>query len=207
VNLPNAITVSRLVVTAGVFLCLEWAWRVAPAAAGSVVHGATVSEAAGNQMSTLMWVAFWLFLLAAFTDFLDGYLARKFGQVTAFGRVADPFADKILVTGTFVLLLRFPAATEAWLLTGWYVVVVLAREFLVTAVRGLVESSGQAFPADRLGKWKMVTQCWTCGALMTLVAGIRTYYECALAGIWVSLTLTVVSGVGYVWKARKVLFA
>lgn len=154
-----------------------------------------------------MWWAFWLFLLAAFTDFLDGYLARKFGQVTAFGRVADPFADKILVSGTFVLLLRFPEATEAWLLSGWYVVVVLAREFLVTAVRGLAESSGMEFPADRLGKWKMVTQCWTCGALMTLVAGIRTYYECALAGIWVSLLLTVWSGVGYVYKARKVLFA
>jgi len=187
VNLPNSITLGRLAVTVATFVCLE-----------------LVPDPA-SPSTTLVWVAFALFLLAAVTDFLDGYLARRFQMVTAFGRVADPFADKILIVGTLVILLKFPAASQ--LLTTWYVVVIVAREFLVTAVRGLVEASGTPFPADRLGKYKMVAQCWTCAALLTLVAGTEIFYWAALGGLWVSLVLTVVSGAGYVWKARKVLFA
>ena len=185
-NVPNLITLSRLLVTAATFVCLE---LVTPA----------------QPEALLVWLAFGLFLLAAFTDFLDGYLARKWGMVTAFGRVADPFADKVLITGSLIVLLQFQQATAV--LTTWYVVVVVAREFLVTAVRGLVEASGRPFPADRLGKWKMVTQCWTIGALMTLVAGTGFWHWAAVAGYWVSLVLTVVSGANYVWKARDVLFA
>jgi CDP-diacylglycerol--glycerol-3-phosphate 3-phosphatidyltransferase len=86
-------------------------------------------------------------------------------------------------------------------------VIVIAREFLVTAIRGLVESSGRPFPADRLGKWKMVAQCWTVGALMTLAAGTEFWRWAAVLGLWVSLVLTVVSGANYVWKARTILFA
>lgn len=185
-NIPNLITTARLVITALVFVCLQ------------------VGMSWPDRLQPLAWVAFVLFLIAAFTDFLDGYLARKWNLVTAFGRVADPFADKILITGSLVMLLQFPAAMQV--LTGWYVVVVIAREFLVTAVRGVVEASGQAFPADRLGKYKMVAQCWTVGALMTMVAGTDIWYWAAVAGYWVSLLLTVVSGANYVYKARQVLF-
>lgn len=185
-NLPNSITLGRLVVTVATFVCLELADPALPS-------------------KPLIWLAFGLFLFAAVTDILDGYFARRYQMVTAFGRVADPFADKILITGTLVILLGFPAATE--LLATWYVVVIVAREFLVTAVRGLAEASGMPFPADRLGKYKMVAQCWTCAALMTMVAGTDFFYWAAELGIWVSLVLTVVSGAGYVWKARKLLFA
>jgi len=83
---------------------------------------------------------------------------------------------------------------------------VIAREFLVTAVRGVVEASGKPFPADRLGKWKMVAQCWTIGALLTMCAGTDVWVWAAVGGFWVSLALTVVSGANYVWKARDVLF-
>lgn len=186
-NVPNAITLSRLLVTAATFVCLE------------------VVGDPGHPDPALVWVAFALFLVAAATDFLDGYLARKWGMVTAFGRIADPFADKVLIAGSLVVLLRFPAATQV--LTTWYVVIVIAREFLVTAIRGLVEASGRPFPADRLGKWKMVSQCWTTAALMTLVAGTGIWHWAAVLGFWVSLVLTVVSGVNYVWKARGELFA
>jgi CDP-diacylglycerol---glycerol-3-phosphate 3-phosphatidyltransferase len=186
VNLPNAITLARLAICVGTFVCLE--------AVGDPLH----------PPAWVIWTAFVLFLVAAFSDFLDGYFARKYQMVTAFGRVADPFADKVLISGTLVMLLRFPAATEH--LTTWYVVIVLAREFMVTAIRGLVESSGRPFPADRLGKWKMVSQCWTVAALLTLVAGTQFWRLAAVLGIWVSLVLTVVSGVNYVWKARDVLF-
>ncbi|GAB4160949.1 MAG: hypothetical protein Fur0037_27740 [Planctomycetota bacterium] len=185
-NLPNSITFSRLLVCAGTFLCLE-----------------LVPDPA-DPTPWLVWLAFALFLVAAVTDFLDGYLARKHGMVTALGRVADPFADKVLVAGSLVILLKFPAATG--ILTTWYVVIVVAREFLVTAVRGLVEASGTPFPADRLGKWKMVSQVWTVAALMTLAAGTEIWRWAAMLGFWVSLALTVVSGCNYVWKARSVLF-
>jgi CDP-diacylglycerol--glycerol-3-phosphate 3-phosphatidyltransferase len=186
-NLPNLITVSRLVITAGVFVCLE--------CVDDPVH----------PDATLVWTAFVLFLIAAITDFLDGWLARRWQMVTAFGRVADPFADKVLIAGSLVTLLQFPAALRT--LTTWYVVVVIAREFLVTAIRGVVEASGRAFPADRLGKWKMVLQCWTVACVMTMVAGEDYWIWWAEAGFWSSLLLTVVSGANYVWKARDVLFA
>jgi CDP-diacylglycerol--glycerol-3-phosphate 3-phosphatidyltransferase len=187
VNVPNTITLSRLVVTAATFVCLE------------LIGDPARPDAA------LVWTAFVLFLIAAITDFLDGYLARKWQMVTAFGRVADPFADKVLIAGCLVTLLKFPAATAV--LTTWYVVIVIAREFLVTAIRGLVESSGKPFPADRLGKWKMVSQCWTVAALLTLAAGTEFWHWAAVLGVWVSLVLTVVSGANYVWKARTILFA
>lgn len=210
-NLPNTITLARLVLTAGVFVCLEW-----------VAHGSTqvrnaFEQTLGNSRysgqlhdtyvvadPSLVWVAFVLFLIAAFSDFLDGYLARKWGMVTAFGRVADPFADKVLIAGSLITLLQFAGAMRV--LTTWYVVIVIAREFLVTAIRGVVEASGKPFPADKLGKWKMVAQCWTVGALMTMVAGTDLWVWAAQWGFWVSLALTVVSGLNYVVKAKDVLF-
>jgi phosphatidylglycerophosphate synthase len=69
-----------------------------------------------------------------------------------------------------------------------------------------VEAAGRPFPADQLGKWKMVSQVWTAGALMMIVAGDTFWTWAAVGGLWVSLVLTVVSGVNYVWKARDVLF-
>ena len=100
-------------------------------------------------------------------------------------------------------MLHFSAATAV--LTHWYVVVVIAREFLVTAIRGYVESTGQAFGADRLGKWKMVSQCWTVAALLSMVAGSDLWWWAAVGGFWVSLALTVVSGLNYCVKARELI--
>lgn len=186
-NIPNTITMIRLVMTVFVFVCLE-------------LHASASPE---DATTTLPWLAFALFLVAAITDFLDGYLARKWNMVTAFGRIADPFADKILIAGTMISLLHLPAATEV--LTHWYVVIMVAREFLVTAIRGYVESTGQAFGADRLGKWKMVSQCWTVGALLGMVAGNSWFEWAAVWGYWVSLVLTVVSGFNYCFKARQLI--
>ena len=188
-NIPNTITMARLLLTVLVFVLLEFA---------AATDGVVV-EASGS----LVWVAFALFLVAAITDFLDGYLARRWNLVTAFGRIADPFADKILIAGSLIVLLRFRAATDV--LTHWYVVVVVAREFLVTAIRGVVEASGHPFPADRLGKWKMVSQCWTVAALLALVGGAQTLRWAAVWGYWISLVLTCVSGLNYVVKARAIV--
>ena len=184
-NIPNMITMVRLVMTVFVFVLLELHAR-APTA---------------EQTTVLPWIAFSLLMIAAVSDFLDGYLARKWNMVSAFGRIADPFADKILISGTMISLLHFEVATAV--LTHWYVVVVIAREFLVTAIRGYVESTGQAFGADRLGKWKMVSQCWTVAALLSMVAGSSWFEWAATGGFWVSLLLTVVSGLNYCVKARE----
>ena len=185
-NIPNTITMIRLVMTVFVFVLLE-------------VH----AGAGASASTTLPWVAFSLFMVAAVSDFLDGYLARKWNMVSPFGRIADPFADKILISGTMISLLHFEVATAV--LTHWYVVVVIAREFLVTAIRGYVESTGQAFGADRLGKWKMVSQCWTVAALLSMVAGSELWVWAAVGGFWVSLALTVVSGLNYCVKARELI--
>lgn len=186
-NLPNAITLSRLVLTAACFVLLELIPDVA------------------DPSAVMAWWAFAIFVVSAATDFVDGWVARRFGQVTAFGRVADPFVDKILICGALICLLRFPVATGY--LATWMVVVIVAREFLVTAIRGLAESSGIAFPADRIGKIKMIAQCVTVAALLTLVAGTRFWETVAAWGIWVTLALTVWSGAHYVWKARGLLRA
>ncbi len=185
-NVPNTITLFRLVVTAACFACLEGVPR------------------SGPTEGTLAWFALWAFVFAAVTDFVDGYLARTLGQVTAFGRVADPLVDKVLVCGTFVTLLQFDRA--AALLPAWVVVLVITREFLVTAVRGLVEAAGEQFPADALGKLKMVVQSVTAAALLALIAGWNVWHDVARIGVWVSLVLTIASGFTYVWKARKHLF-
>ncbi len=184
-NLPNLITLTRLGLTAACFVCLE------------VVEPSSPKE-------ELVWWAFALFVLAAATDFVDGWLARRLGAVTAFGRVVDPFADKVLVCGVLVILIKFPAAHAV--MDTWFVVVVLTREFLVTTIRGLAESKGIPFPAERLGKYKMVAQCVTAGALLTLVAGTDRFHEVAVVGLWVTLVLTVASGVQYVHRARGLLF-
>ena len=184
-NIPNLITLVRLVFTVAVFVCLECiADPTAPAGA-------------------LAWWAFGLFLFAAVTDFVDGYLARSLGQVTMFGRVFDPFADKVLICGTFIVLLRFPGLGA--FLPTWFVVVIIGRELLVTTVRGAAESQGIAFPADRLGKWKMVIQSATAAAMLAYVAGTDFWVLVAEWGMWLTLVLTVVSGAGYLWKARALL--
>jgi CDP-diacylglycerol--glycerol-3-phosphate 3-phosphatidyltransferase len=193
-NLPNLITLSRLVITAGVFVCLE-----------VVAHGSDRARDLFNESMpsypgqlhdtyvvvepTLVWTAFGLFLAAAITDFVDGWLARKWNLVTAFGRVADPFADKVLIAGSLITLLQFHAAMTV--LTTWYVVIVVAREFLVTAIRGVVEASGQPFPADKLGKWKMVTQCVFVASLLSEVAGGEIWRWVMRPAFWLSLVLTV----------------
>ncbi len=184
-NLPNTITVSRLVITAACFTVLE-----------------LVDPAAPDP--TAVWWAFWLFTVAAVTDYVDGWLARRMQAVTAFGRVVDPFADKVLICGILVILLKFQAALTV--LETWFVVVILAREFLVTTIRGLSESMGVPFPAEQVGKWKMVAQCVTAGALLTVVAGEIQFTIIAEVAFWVTLVLTVVSGVQYVLRARRLLF-
>ena len=108
-----------------------------------------------------------LFIIAAGTDWLDGYFARKYGQVTTLGRILDPFADKVIVCGTFIFLAGSPTFVNMpeWYagLRPWMVVVIVGRELLVTALRSFLEDRGSDFSAKMSGKLKMVLQCVAAG--------------------------------------------
>ncbi len=165
------------------------------------------AEVARNRLPFLM--AFWLFTIVAATDFLDGYLARRDQVVTAFGRIADPFTDKVLILGAMIYLAVMPWSEPR--LPASIVVVILAREFLVTGIRGYVESLGREFPADGFGKLKMIIQSIAVGGLIWLEAfdwGATWYSVWSVIVtvlVWLTLLATVGSGLTYVLKTRSVL--
>lgn len=179
---------------------------------GSLVLFAVLSVFGEDPPAVLEpWIvaAFWLFIVIAATDFLDGWLARRGNTITSFGRIADPFVDKVLIIGVMVYLAVLPWS-QRWF-PAWIVVAVVAREFLVTGIRGYVESLGLAFPADWFGKIKMIVQCIAVGIVLGLYAfrwpaPLRTFLE--YAGhffVWGTLLTTVGSGLSYVLKTRKLL--
>jgi CDP-diacylglycerol---glycerol-3-phosphate 3-phosphatidyltransferase len=164
----------------------------------------------GKEANRLLaQAAFWLFILTAASDFLDGYLARRGNQITAFGRIADPFVDKVLIMGVMVFLAVLPWS-QRWF-PAWIVVVMLAREFLVTGLRGYVESLGRQFPADWFGKTKMVLQCTAVGMVLGIHAFdfpdfANTFLEwTAYLLVYSTLVSTVLSCISYLSKTRQLL--
>lgn len=157
----------------------------------------------------LMHVSFWLFVVIAVTDVLDGYLARRGKTVTAFGRISDPFVDKVLILGSMIFMAVMPWS-RPWFHPA-FVVVILAREFLVTGIRGYVESLGREFPADRYGKFKMIVQSLLVGSVMWhhLFAWTGPWMEFWRATSWTLVVLTLIatlgSGLAYVLRTRKIL--
>ncbi|MEZ6014926.1 MAG: CDP-alcohol phosphatidyltransferase family protein [Planctomycetota bacterium] len=154
-------------------------------------------------------IAFWLFVVVAATDFLDGYLARRDKLITAFGRIADPFTDKVLILGSMVYLADMPWSEKY--LPATIVVAIVAREFLVTGIRGYVESLGHEFPADGFGKLKMIVQSIAVGGLIWLEAWpwgpwwFRFWTYVVTGLVWLTLFATIGSGVTYVLKTRDIL--
>jgi CDP-diacylglycerol--glycerol-3-phosphate 3-phosphatidyltransferase len=155
-----------------------------------------------------------LFSIASITDFLDGYIARKYGLVTTFGKLMDPLADKILMCSGFVVL------CAENLIPAWVVVVILAREFLVTGIRLVATSQGSVLAADSLGKLKTVFQISTLiYFLLFLAAGEPTFgffdplfglefFGPAILGralVALSLVTTLVSGMNYLLNNRHLL--
>jgi CDP-diacylglycerol--glycerol-3-phosphate 3-phosphatidyltransferase len=151
-----------------------------------------------------------LFLVATATDWLDGWWARKYGPLTLVGRNLDPLADKILVCGAFVYLIPVESAG----ILPWMVVVVVGRELAVTAIRGIVEATGQKFGADWFGKLKMGLQCavligvlliewWRAATLIPALLPVLEHVQRVL--LWAMLLATIGSGVQYVVKAARML--
>lgn len=165
----------------------------------------------------LYWTAWVLFTITAGTDALDGYLARRFGEVSVFGRIADPLVDKLLVLGTMVVLLPNAGVTEV--LPAWVVVLVLSRELIVTALRGAVEGRGVNFQALPLGKWKMILQSFAVAGVLLWGAGFHLVadplpllgdwlgprWSLAHLTVWAAALLTAVSGVDYAVRAARLL--
>jgi CDP-diacylglycerol---glycerol-3-phosphate 3-phosphatidyltransferase len=182
-NIPNAITLSRLFLSFVLFALIEsgvgWLW------------------AAG------------LFVFAVATDVLDGYIARKYNLITQLGRILDPFVDKFITSGTFLFLL--PHSSSG--VTPWMVVIVLGREMLVTSLRGFLEQQGADFSASASGKLKMFLQCVAATAsLLSLDPGFSGLSIAGLNFLlirdillWSMVAVTVWSGYDYVVRAIELL--
>jgi len=149
-------------------------------------------------------VAFVVFVVASFTDFLDGYIARKDNLVTDFGKFLDPIADKLLVTAS---LLALAFTSEAYV---WATMIILIREFVVTGMRLIAAGKGVVIAAGKLGKWKTATQMVALSVLLfapilpsgtffTVVTFIGNIVMAA------SVVLTIISGVEYIYKNRSLL--
>jgi CDP-diacylglycerol--glycerol-3-phosphate 3-phosphatidyltransferase len=178
-NVPNQLTVARLMlaIVCFIFLALHF-YRT----------------------------ALCLFVVAAGTDWVDGYWARRYGQITQLGRVLDPFADKIVICGTFIFL----AAEAESKIAPWMAVVVVARELLVTAIRSFFEERGVDFSAKASGKWKMVLQCAAAAASIYLLSQLEVAAATSpppwlprlvAVLVWGAIVLTVYSGWEYVRNA------
>jgi phosphatidylglycerophosphate synthase len=209
-KLPNQLTVGRIALAAVFFLLV-----------GLYDQGTATGR-------WLLNAAFVVYILAGVTDVLDGYLARKWNLTSAFGRIVDPFVDKLLVVGAFAMLtgsnyvLR-PDAHEAvmgapaWLtgkmfsaVQAWMVVVIMAREFVVSAVRGYSESCGVKFPATPVGKVKMLIQSVAICTVLYQMANVpRADWAVwvKVTVVWLATVVTVFSGFVYVGRARKLLIA
>jgi CDP-diacylglycerol--glycerol-3-phosphate 3-phosphatidyltransferase len=182
VNLPNALTVGRIFLVPILVVVLladqspnrsTWwdAWQlfgVSKEILGALIFG-----------------------IASLTDWLDGYLARRRGQVTEFGQWMDPLADKLLVTAALVSLVQMGLAP------AWMVAVILGREFVVTILRTIVHARGQALPASPLGKVKLVAQVV---AILVLILGqghMRGFFVVGQIALWVATIAALVSAVDY----------
>ena len=114
-------------------------------------------------------LAFGLFIFSSITDFADGYIARRFNQITDFGKLMDPLVDKIMTMSAFICLISLGS------IPAWAVIVILSREFLITGLRLIAASRGKVLPAERLGKLKTVSQIATILYLLLLVAVLEQF--------------------------------
>jgi cardiolipin synthase (CMP-forming) len=180
-NLANALTYGRCLAVPVVVACFFWGW-----------------EFSGSNV-TARWVALVIFVIAAVTDYLDGWVARTFDQATNIGRMLDPIADKLLVAAC-LLLLAADGTIAGWSL--WAAVVILCREILVSGLREYLASLRVSVPVTRLAKWKTVMQLTAIGFLIAGTAGDRLFpFPLAtMTGItllWLAAVLTLYTGWDY----------
>ena len=156
-----------------------------------------------------------VFIVAGLTDLADGYIARKCGMETTFGRFADPLVDKVLICGTYIFLVQYLPGDPYMKangfyanLTSWMVILILAREFLISALRGYAESRKVKFGASGWGKRKMFLQSLTAGMILLNHAffpkDVHFRYILTVL-IWLTVVVTFVSGIIYIYRAKVLL--
>lgn len=184
-NLPNKLTLLRLVLTAFFVASLSFTF---PGHLGAALG---------------------LFLLASLTDYLDGEIARRWNLITDFGKLMDPLADKVLTASAFICLIPYQA------IPAWAVITIISREFLITGLRLLASSKNIVLPAEKLGKHKTAWQMITIVYFLVLLAWkAPTVGQFPLSAGWtwaghtlvaITVALTIFSGLAYFWKNRDLL--
>jgi CDP-diacylglycerol--glycerol-3-phosphate 3-phosphatidyltransferase len=176
-NLPNLITGLRFILAGvlAVFLMFE-------------------------QTRIIALLSFIVFLVAAISDWIDGYLARRYESITPLGKLMDPLADKILVATALIMLIpldRVPA---------WVALIIIAREILVTGLRGMASNAGVVVAASGLGKIKSTLQYVGLGILIfpATLLPVPCFHLFGLIIIYAAMVLTIWSGIDYFYKLRKI---
>jgi CDP-diacylglycerol--glycerol-3-phosphate 3-phosphatidyltransferase len=200
-NLPNILTSARLVIALFMFVAL--------AAAGGAVPWLSAQLSVGQQMSLERW-AFWSFVVAAITDFFDGWLARKLNATSVWGAILDPIGDKILVCGALLGLLALGPQPMVVLPAG----LILFREFAVSALREVGAGKGVKLPVTQLAKWKTTLQLVALAAELLVASWAAfglpdkasVFGPAAIAAhslLWLAAAVTLITGAQYWEAARK----
>src|SRR6266702_714398 len=189
-NWANRITLSRLALTVLFVVALNSSWQYA-------------------RTTALV-----IFLVAGLTDFIDGEIARRYGVITNFGKLMDPLVDKIMIAAAFISLVPLKAVP------AWAATTVVARDFLITGLRMMASAKGRVLPAERLGKQKTSWQVVTVIFFLALLSiselryvderstwWFRAWYEAGPLLVWITVALTIYSGIGYAWRHRELISA
>jgi CDP-diacylglycerol--glycerol-3-phosphate 3-phosphatidyltransferase len=187
-NWANRLTLSRLLLTVAFVAALNSSWQYA-------------------RTSALV-----IFIVAGLTDFVDGEIARRYAWVTNFGKLMDPLVDKIMMAAAFISLVPLKAVP------AWAATTVVARDFLITGLRLMASAKGRVLPAERLGKqktsWQVITVLFFLGLLSvtelryaseTSTWWSRAWHEAGPVLVWITVGLTVYSGLGYAWRYRELI--
>lgn len=174
-NTPNKLTVARMIMVPFlvIFMLTDW----------------------GGEANR--YISFGIFAVASITDWFDGYLARKNNLVTNFGKFMDPLADKLLVCSALICLIEMKR------LEAWVVIVIIAREFIISGFRLIAAENGVVIAANYWGKFKTVSQMIMIILLILNLGGIWRVVEEVF--VWLSVALTVISLLTYILQNRKVL--
>lgn len=174
-NLPNKLTILRVIMIPFfvVFMLLD-----------------------GGSNATYRYIAAAIFIVASFTDLLDGKIARKYNLVTNFGKFMDPLADKLLVCSGLICFV------ELGQLPAWFVIIIISREFIISGFRLVASDNGLVIAASYWGKFKTVSQMVMS---VLLIVNIRALATVTIIVSWIALILTVVSLIDYIAKNIRVL--
>ena len=174
-NTPNKLTIARMIIVPFLVIFLLTGW--------------------GGEANR--YISLTLFVVASVTDWFDGYLARKNNLVTNFGKFMDPLADKLLVCSAMICMIDLKR------LSAWFVIIIIAREFIISGFRLIAAENGIVIAANYWGKFKTASQMIMIILLILHFDGIFVILEQIF--IWLSLALTIISLITYIWQNRPVL--